>query len=206
MTREFRIGKRVQLLSLDFNRIDFENQIVVDLDRTARQVVFYNLRGQSFANSFQAQADFDLADWIEIRLAYRFNDVWTTYGEALLRKPLASPHRAFVNTVVRPGRGWSIDFTLNRLSSVRIPSTEANDAVHQWPEQSPSFYLANAQISKNWKESFEVYVGGENIFNYRLKHPIIGAHAPFGEYFDSSLAWGPVMGINIYMGVRYSIR
>ncbi len=206
MTREFKIGKRIQLLSFDFNRIDFENQIVVDLDRTARQVVFYNLRGQSYANSFQAQADLDLADWFEVRLAYRYNDVKTTYGEVLLQKPLTSPHRAFVNTVVKPGRGWSIDFTLNRLSGVRIPSTAANDEAHQWPTQSPSFYLANAQLSKNWKETFEIYLGGENIFNYRLKHPIIGSHAPFGEYFDSSLAWGPVMGINVYMGVRYSIR
>ncbi len=186
LTREFKTGKRIQQLSLDFNRIDFTNQVVIDLDRTARQVVFYNLRGKSYSNSFQAQADLDLADWLELRLAYRYNDVRTTYGEQLLRKPLVSPHRAFVNVVLKPGRGWSIDYTINRLSSVRIPSTEANDEAHRWPTQSPAYFLANAQVSKSWKSLFEWYLGGENIFNYRLKHPIIGSHAPFGEYFDSS--------------------
>jgi hypothetical protein len=89
---------------------------------------------------------------------------------------------------------------------VRIPSTEANDEAHRWASDTPSYFLSNAQISKNWNDKFEFYVGGENIGNYRLQHPIIAAHNPFGQYFDSSLAWGPIMGINLYAGVRYSIK
>jgi outer membrane receptor protein involved in Fe transport len=139
-------------------------------------------------------------------LAYRYNDVNTTYGEQLLRKPLVSPQRAFANVALHPGKSWTIDYTINWLSAVRIPSTSANDEAHRWPDTSPSYFLTNAQISKSWKNNFEVYLGGENIFNYRLEHPIIGSHAPFGEYFDSSLAWGPIMGINLYAGVRYSIK
>ena len=119
---------------------------------------------------------------------------------------MVSPQRAFANFAVKPGKGWTFDYTINWLSSVRIPSTAANDEEHRWPEKSPSYFLSNAQISKNWGGNFEMYLGGENIFNYRLEHPIIGAHAPFGEYFDSSLAWGPIMGVNIYAGIRYSIK
>jgi outer membrane receptor for ferrienterochelin and colicins len=206
ITREIKMGARNLFLSADFNYINFSNQIVVDLDRTARQVVFYNLRGESWSKSFQFQAEFDPAGWMDVRLAYRYNDVRTTYGESLLRKPLVSPQRAFANVAIRPGKGWSIDYTINWLSSMRIPSTADNDENHRWIDQSPAYFLSNAQISKNWNETFEVYLGGENIFDYRLKDPIISAHDPFGTYFDSSLAWGPIMGVNIYAGIRYSIQ
>jgi copper chaperone CopZ len=206
VTKEIPVGSRILALSGDFNRIDFTNQIVVDLDRTARHVVFYNLNGQSYSNSFQVQADIDIAKWMDLRLAYRYNDVQTTYGEQLLRKPLVSPERAFANLAIEAGRGWVLDYTINWLSSVRIPSTQANDEEHRWAEKSPSFFLSNAQVSKKWKNNFELYLGGENIFNYRLDHPIISAHDPFSQYFDSSLAWGPIWGTNIYAGLRYTLN
>ena len=206
LTKEINIGQKLLSLSLDVNRIDFTNQIVVDLDRSARQVIFYNLKGQSYSNSLQIQAEMDATKWLDIRLAFRYNDVKTTYGDQLLTKPLISPQRAFVNMAFKAGKGWTLDYTLNRLSSLRIPSTAANDEEHRLPLQSPSYFLSNAQISKNWGGNFELYLGGENIFNYRLEHPIISAHAPFSEYFDSSLAWGPIMGINMYAGIRYSIK
>ncbi|MFN8338356.1 MAG: TonB-dependent receptor [Saprospiraceae bacterium] len=205
-TQDIYFGKKILSLSADFNRVDFANQIIVDLDRTARQVVFYNLNGQSYSNSLQLQAEMSPSAWLDLRLAYRYNDVKTTYGEALLRKPLISPQRAFANFAIHPGKNWTIDYTINWLSSVRIPSTEANDEAHRWASDTPSYFLSNAQISKNWNDKFEFYVGGENIGNYRLQHPIIAAHNPFGQYFDSSLAWGPIMGINLYAGVRYSIK
>jgi outer membrane receptor protein involved in Fe transport len=206
VTKEIPVGSRILALSGDFNRIDFTNQIVVDMDRTARQVVFYNLNGQSYSNSFQVQADTDITKWMDLRLAYRYNDVQTTYGEQLLRKPLVSPERAFANLAIEAGRGWAFDYTINWLSSVRIPSTQANDEEHRWAEKSPSFFLSNAQVSKKWKNNFELYLGGENIFNYRLDHPIISAHDPFSQYFDSSLAWGPIWGTNIYAGLRYTLN
>lgn len=206
ITKEVKIKNRDLILSFDLNRIDFVNQIVVDLDRSARTVVFYNLQGKSYSNSAQIQAEINAFKWLDVRLAYRYNDVKTTYGEQLLRKPLVSPQRAFANFAIKPGKGWTIDYTLNRLASVRIPSTAANDEGHRWPGQSPSYFLSNTQITKSWVNNFEIYLGGENIFNYRLSHPIIGAHAPFGEYFDSSLAWGPIMGVNLYAGIRYSIK
>ncbi|MGB4960518.1 MAG: TonB-dependent receptor, partial [Saprospiraceae bacterium] len=205
-TREISIGNKILALSMDFNRIDFENQIVVDLDRSARTVVFYNLRGQSYSNSAQVQAELNATSWMDLRLAYRYNDVKTTYGESLLRKPLVSPQRAFANFAIHAGRGWNIDYTVNWLSAVRIPSTMANDEEHQVADQSPSFFLSNAQISKKWSNEVEIYVGGENIFNYRMDEPIISAHAPYSQYFDSSLAWGPIMGVNVYAGVRYSLK
>lgn len=205
LTREIALGSRNLLISVDVNRIDFENQIVMDLDRSPQQVVFYNLKGESYSNSAQIQFEIDAAKWLDIRLAYRYNDVKTTYGEQLLQKPLVSPQRAFANTAFKFGRGWTFDYTINWLNSVRIPSTASNPSVYQWEKQSPSYFLSNTQINKAWANGFEVYIGGENIFDYKLHDPIIAADQPFGPYFDSSLAWGPIMGANVYVGMRYSL-
>ncbi len=206
LTQDINIGSRLLSLAVDLNRIDFTNQIIVDMDRSARQVVFYNLSGDSYAQSAQAQMDMDVTDWMDIRLAYRYNDVKATYDGQLLQRPLYSPERAFANIVIRPAEGWSIDYTINRMSTVRIPSLADNDALHQWPENTQPYFLSNAQISKSWKNGlFEVYLGGENIFNFTLKEAIIGAHDPFGQFFDASMAWAPVMGANFYVGLRYSL-
>jgi outer membrane receptor for ferrienterochelin and colicins len=205
LTQEFTIGKLPFFVSLDANRVQFENQIVVDLENP-RQVSFYNLVGQSFANSAQILLESSLTKWLDIRLAYRYNDVKTTFGENLLRKPLTSPQRAFVNLEMKLGRGWTFDYTINRLSSIRIPSTEVNPVAYKWDTQSPAFYLSNTQITKSWKNGFDVYVGGENIFDYKLHRPIIASDQPFSKYFDSSLAWGPIMGVNIHVGIRYALK
>lgn len=205
VTRDININNHNLVLTLDAHKIDFTNQIVVDLDQSVRQVYFYNLKGKSYSNSFQFQADYDVTSWFDIRLAYRYNDVRTTYGESLLQKPLISPHRTFVNMALKDKTGWTFDFTLNRMSSLRIPSTEANHPEHHFETSAPGYFIANSQVSKKWKESFEVYLGGENLFDYRQHDAILGAQNPFGPTFDASLVWAPMMGRNIYVGLRYNI-
>jgi hypothetical protein len=71
---------------------------------------------------------------------------------------------------------------------------------------SPSFVQMNAQISKAFTEDFEVYLGGENLTNYMQHMPVIGALHPYDVGFDASMVWGPVMGRNVYAGLRYKIR
>jgi len=50
-----------------------------------------------------------------------------------------------------------------------------------------------------------LYIGGENLTNFKQKNAVIDAENPFGNKFDATRILGPVMGINIYAGVRYSI-
>lgn len=205
VTQELKVGGKNIMLSLDANRVDFENQIVVDFDSNPQEVLFYNLVGKSYANSVQLQAEIEVAKWLDLRVAYRYNDVQTTYGEALLRKPLTSPQRAFANAAFDFGKGWKLDYTINRLSEARIPGTLSNPERYQWYQESPAYFISNAQISKLWPNKFELYLGGENIFDYRLHDPIIAADQPFSPYFDGSMVWGPVMGINVYAGLRFSL-
>jgi hypothetical protein len=64
----------------------------------------------------------------------------------------------------------------------------------------------NAQVSKGWNDNFEIYLGGENLLNFRQDNPILAADDPFGDFFDSSLVWGPVFGRKLYVGLRYRLK
>jgi len=205
-THEFELGYRDGFFSFDFYRTNFENQIVVDLDRNPQQVVFYNLKGQSYSNSFQGQVDYELVKRLDVRLAYRLFDVKTTYDDDLRLKPLLSRHRFFVNLAYESRKYWKIDYTLNWQGKKRLPDTYSNPETYQLSEYSPAFPVMNLQVSKTWLEKLNVYVGVENLLNYTQKDPILASEDPFGQYFDSSMAWGPIFGRNIYAGIRYTIK
>lgn len=203
-TQGFQMGKREGTLQVDFYRTDFVNQVVMDLDRNPQQAVFSNLGGRSFSNSFQAQLDYEVVKKFDVRLAYRWYDVRTTFGTALLQKPLQARHRAFLNMAYETTTRWAFDYTLSWQGSKRIPSTESNPESFQLAEHSDPFFLMNAQVSKQIKR-WQFYVGGENLLNFRQQQAIISASDPFSPYFDASLIWGPVFGRNVYAGLRFKV-
>jgi len=206
LTQNFTLDYRSGVISIDFYRTHFENQVVMDYDFNPQQVLFYNLDGKSFSNSFQVQLDYEVINRLDLRIAYRWYDVKTTYRDQLLQKPLISQHRGFLNLGYETRKYWKFDFTLNRQGKKRIPDLSSNPEEYQLEAYSPAYFLVNAQISKAWRESFEVYLGVENLFDFKQKNPILSSEDPFSPYFDSSLIWGPIFGRNIYLGFRYKIK
>lgn len=204
ITKTFTLDYRDGALSLEFYRTDFQNQIVMDLE-DPRKVVFYNLNGKSYSNSAQIQVDYELIRRLDVRLAYRWYDVKTQYSQELLEKPFVSAHRAFANLAYETRTNWKFDFTANWQGSKRIPYTGSNPVQFQVPSRSPHFWILNTQITKVWRERFEVYAGMENILNFKQKNPILSSEQPYSENFDASLVWGPVFGRNTYLGLRYKI-
>lgn len=176
------------------------------MEQNPQQAVFYNLNGKSYSNSFQAQIDYELIKRLDVRIAYRWYDVKTTYGNNLLDKALVSNHRAFINLAYETMKHWKFDYTINWQGKKRIPDLSSNPLEYQMDRYSPAFYIMNAQISKSWQQKFDVYVGVENLLNFKQDNPIVASSEPFSPYFDSSLIWGPVSGTNVYFGIRYKIK
>ena len=141
-----------------------------------------------------------------MRLAYRLNEVQTTFGNTLKQRPLNARHRAFINLAYETRSKWSFDYTLTWTGSKRIPSTAANPVGIQLPTTSPSFVTMNAHINKAFASGIELYAGGENLSNVMQQTAILDTQNPFGSYFDGSLLWGPGMGRNIYIGMRWKVK
>lgn len=205
-TQKFTADYRDGAVSVDYYYTHFQNQVVVDVEEP-RSVRFYNLNGVSFANALQVQADYELIHNLDLRLAYRWYDVKTTYGTMLKERPLVAAHRAFANIGYETRNKWKFDYTVQWISSKRLPMLHDHATKSFLAETySPSFWQMNAQISKSWNEKLEVYVGGENLTNFMMHHPVLGAAHPYDNGFDASMAWGPIMGANYYVGLRYKLR
>ncbi len=200
----FNVGKRLQTLQLDYYYTDFNNQTVVDYDRSSTEVHFSDLEGKSFSHSIQSQLDLDIIEGLQLRLAYRYNIAKTTLDDKLQWKPLASKHRAFANIGYETKSGWKFDYTVNMIGPKRLPNTSNSPEEYQLDSESPSYWVHNAQVSKVFKR-FEVYIGGENIFDFRQKDAIVAADNTQSEYFDASMVWGPIFGRNVYIGFRYNL-
>lgn len=66
----FNLFDRKADITFDFYRTDFQNQIVVDWENPF-QVNFYNLEGDSYANSFQFEFNYNLFENFDLRTAYK---------------------------------------------------------------------------------------------------------------------------------------
>ncbi|MBN1118139.1 MAG: TonB-dependent receptor [Bacteroidales bacterium] len=206
LTQKFKLDYRDGAVSFDFYQTRFVNQVVVDLDENPQQINFYNLNGESYSTSFQTQIDYELIRRLDVRLAYRWYDVKTQYRTGVLSKPLVSANRAFLNLAYETMKKWKFDYTLQWFGPKRIPNTESNPIQYRLPDYSPQFLLMNTQVSKTWRGKFDIYVGAENLLDYKQNDPIISREDPFSPYFDSSLIWGPVFGRMIYGGLRLKIK
>jgi outer membrane receptor protein involved in Fe transport len=205
--KKFKLFDRDGTIAVDFFRTDFQNQVVVDIDKSAREVDFYNLSGKSYSNSFQFEVNHEIIRKLDLRLAYRLFDVKTTYHDYLLERPLVARHRAFAN-VAYEIKGWKFDYTISYNGTKRIPYTGDNPVQYQLPERSPSYIMMNAQVTKTFgqKTPFDIYIGSENLTNYYQKNPVLASDQPFGPYFDASMVWGPLAGRMFYVGLRYKLN
>lgn len=192
-------------LTVDYYRTQFQDQVVVDWE-TARFIRFYNLEGESFANSFQLSLDYAPFENTAFRFAYKNYQVKTTFTNGLQQRPLQPENRFFsnaeYNNVSDEGKGWRFDATYHFVGSQRLPDNPRNGLA----AMTNAYGLWNAQISRVFSPRFEVYLGGENLTKVQQNNPIIGVDRPFGRDFDASLVYAPVFGRMIYAGLRLKLK
>jgi len=210
-TQNFKLFTKSADVGFDIYRTDFQNQAVIDVMQSPQEVLFYNLKGNSYANSFQFDFNLEIIKHFNLRTSYKYYDIATDYLSGTFQRPLQAKHRFFTNLeyathIVDKGKQWKFDFTLNWLGKQQLPFTMTNPQIDQLPEFSPSFSVLNAQITRTFSSVFEMYIGGENIGNYKQQNAILGANNPFGNTFDTSIVYAPVFGQMYYVGLRYKIK
>jgi outer membrane receptor for ferrienterochelin and colicin len=206
----FNLFDRKADVTLDFYRTSFQNQVVVDWENPF-EINFYNLDGESFANSFQLEFNYNMAKHLDLRAAYKYYDVQTDYRVGRRFKPLVPEHRLFANIAYEfHGKNhdtpWKFDATFNWLSEQRFPDTSLSPEEFRRDKFSPTVSTLNLQVTKVFSSKFEVYIGGENVTNVRQPDPIISADDPFGPNFDTNFVYGPIFGSMYYAGLRYRIN
>ncbi|MCR9171887.1 MAG: TonB-dependent receptor [bacterium] len=204
--QRFKLFQREGSLVLDFYHTTFENQLVVDRDANTSAIVFSNLDGGSFSNSFQSELTFRPFKTIELRFAYKYLDVRAEFGGILQQQVMVPKHRGFANLGhVSRNKRWEFDITASVFGQARLPQVMLPNGELSTVNTSEVFAIVNAQLTHVYKR-WDFYLGGENLGNYRQSNPIIDAANPFSDTFNATRVWAPIFGMNIYAGIRFSIE
>lgn len=197
-------GKTLNL-NAEYYYTDFLKQVVVDMDTDPHEIAFYNLNGRSYSHVFQVEANYPLFKGFTLTAAYRFTDAKTTYNGELKERPLTSRYKGLVTASYKtPLEIWQFDATLQLNGGGRMPSRYIlEDGTPSWSACYGSFEQLSVQITRYFRR-WSIYVGGENLTNFKQKNPIIDAANPWGENFDSTMIWGPVHGAKAYIGIRFN--
>lgn len=206
LTRYIDVAGRELIISGEYYRTDFVDQVIIDKEANNLQTLIYDLDGKSFANAFQLEAKYELVKQLEMTAAFRYNDVRMTIDETLMRAPLTDLYKGLLTMSYVTGlKRWQFDLTAQFNGTSRIPATDMNPEQYRMPGESPHYTILNAQVTKYFKR-WDLYLGGENLTNYKQEEPIIASNDPYGPYFDASNIWGPVSGIKIYAGLRFLLK
>lgn len=197
------VGEKKLELNAEYYYTTFLHQAVIDFDADPHTVRFSNLNGESYSHTWQAEASYPLFEGFTLTATYRRSNVKSTYGGVLNEKPLTNKYKGLVTASYAPGLGkWQFDVTLQLNGGGRMPTPYATaDGFPSWPARYKGYEQLSAQITRFFR-FWSIYVGGENITNFKQKNPVIGADDPWGPNFDSTMIWGPVHGTIGYIGIR----
>ncbi|MDU8958067.1 MAG: TonB-dependent receptor, partial [Bacteroides sp.] len=198
-------GKTLNI-NAEYYYTDFLKQVVVDMDSNPHEVAFYNLDGRSYSHVFQVEASYPFFKGFTLTGAYRLTDAQTTYKGQRMEKPLTSKYKGLLTASYQTPLGiWQFDATLQLNGGGRMPSPyELADGQLSWERRYGSFEQLSAQVTRYFRR-WSIYVGGENLTNFKQKNPIIDAANPWGGNFDSTMIWGPVHGAKAYIGIRFNL-
>lgn len=204
-TRYIRVDGRDLTLSADYHYVHFVRRMILDLDSSPMLAIFESRENRAYSQSLQIEAKYEPFRRVETTLSGRWNDVQQWLAGRMQFQPLVHRFVGMLNVAYTSRNGkWKWDGTAQYRGTSRLPDTSTNPENYRRPDQVPDYMLFHSQLTYKTKRA-DFYVGGENLGNFRIQDPIIGADEPFGRYFDPSMVWGPIFGRMVYAGVRWTL-
>ncbi len=222
LTSKFKLAFREAELALDGYWTEFQSRAVVDLDQDPHAIHIYNLNDrESRSLTAQAELGWSVHRRVDMRLAYRWVKATTqrlgAEAAGTLLDPFVPKHRAFTqwsyaSKVDKSGGTWMGDLTVQWVGPQRTPRPDASFDDRQAAELERGFVVANGQISRSFSEGKDLYLGVENLLNYRQSRPIVASalasdlgNDAFENNMDASLVYGPIFGRMMYVGARFTL-
>ena len=214
------LGSRQLQLSAEYYYTHFLNSLIVDMDRDKHAVYIYNQSdiagAQSFAHSAQIEATIEVLRGWTWTAAFRYTDVeQTTYNSSknqyeLRPKALTNRFKGIISTSYQtPLKKWQFDVTAQFNGISRMPDgfVALGDYLGGYGTPHPITWYPQlmAQITKYWR-TCSLYVGAENMTNFKQFAPVVDSFNPWGADFDASMVCGPTTGWKVYVGFRYDLE
>ena len=200
------IGNKLLKINTDYYYTHFLSQTLIDYDSNPQELHITNLNGKSYSHTFQIDASYPIFKGFEMTAAYRYNLVKATYDGQLRWKPLQSRYKGLLTLSYKTPLGlWQFDATaaLNGGGWMPEPYT-LSSGERSWNNNFKAYGQLSAQVTRNFRH-FSLYVGGENLTNYKQKNPIIGYQNPWSNSFEPTMVYGPIQGAMAYVGIRMNL-
>lgn len=195
-------GRKIEL-NVDYYYTTFLQQILVNRDRSAHSVIFQPLDGSSYSHCLQLEATYHPFRGLTTTAAWRLNHVRATIDGRLRQLPLTSRYKGLLSLSYRtPLELWQFDLTCQLNGPGRLPDPDTSNPL--WETTFPAYPQLSAQVSRFFRH-VDIYMGAENITNFRQHFLVIDASNPWGSDFDATNIWGPVDPWKLYLGVRVKI-
>jgi hypothetical protein len=221
-------------LSVDYFRTQFAQQMVVDYERyladplMGNTIYFSPLDGKrSFTDNIQLDFSVDPIERFNITATFRYTNAMIEMDKrGLVEKPMTSRFKGVLNLQYATNLNkWIFDFTASLNGSCRVydfmENINEDGSMTLLPKagvarmykngRTPVYPMLYAQVTRRFK-GWDVYIGAENLTNFRQKHAIIGSVRseqgyvdPLQSSFDASCIWGPLMGIKAHIGFRFTL-
>ena len=194
-------------LSFDYFRTQFYNSVIADQEYNADQILLYNSDKRSYTDTYQIDFSWTPVERLDIFATFRYTNSEMTIDRpdgttARVERPLVSQYKTLLNIqYATKFRRWVFDATAQLNGPARIPTQTGDLADDKYSPRYPMFF---AQVSRKVGK-FDIYVGCENIADYRQHDPILNADNPFSTGFNSMNVWGPLMGRKFYAGLRFNL-
>ena len=213
------VGRRELQLSGEYYYTHFLNSLIVDMDRDPHAVYICNQsdipNAKSFAHSAQIELSMEVLRGWTWTAAFRWTDVRQTTMDvegnySLRTKALTNRFKGVITTSYQtPLKKWQFDVTAQFNGISRMPDgfTAYGDMRGGYGTPVPINWYPQlmAQITKYFR-TCSLYVGAENMTNFKQHNPIIDSFHPYSPDFDASMVCAPTMGWKVYVGFRYDLE
>lgn len=193
----------------------FSNKIVGDFDSDPNKIIYKNIDGHAISKGLTINADATFMIPLNVRVGFNYMQVYQVSAAQEKTQQLFAPKYSgdFMISYQLPNQ-LDIDLTGQINGPMRLP-IQPND---YRPEYSPTFCTVNIQLCKKINNTWELYGGIKNLFNFIPKDTYMRPFDPFdkqvndtvnnpnGYTFDTSYNFASLQGIRGFMGLRYNLK
>lgn len=205
-------------ISFDYFHTMFTQQMVVDYEHELNVIDFYALDGdRSFTDNYQIDFNVEPVERFTVTATFRYTHAMIELRDrGLTEKPMTGRYKGVLNLqyATRLNK-WIFDFTASVNGPARVYNfmenqTDSDGNLLYRNGYTPVYPMLYAQVTRKFK-GVDIYIGGENLTNFRQKDVILGVKDSQGMVnarqpsFDASAIWGPLMGVKFYAGVRFTL-
>jgi outer membrane receptor for ferrienterochelin and colicins len=197
-------GVNPMMLDIDVFHTRFTNRILPDYDVDPALIVYDNLDGHATTRGLAVSLNQNFAGFpLLYTLGLTVQDV-TVVRDGESEDEFFSPEWKGVWSVSYslPRPAVTLDYTGTAVGPMRLPEYASPFTRRT---RSPTHAIHNLKVTASVAGGVEIYGALNNLLDFRQGSPLVAAHDPFGESFDTNYVWGPIRGRQVLLGARVGV-